>query len=395
MPSSQQLSDDMSRHFALGVAGEPLAKVAQVVEGRNGRQVLEAFVAERLDGYQPDATVKWLATRRWRAIFTTNYDDAIERAYDMTASPPQSPISIATTPQLSTIEAAFQVPIFHLHGMALGENKGRLILTQRDYATFREPRRMIFEVLKQQFAASTFLYIGYSNQDTNWTELLEEVQSEFYPKAIPVSYRVAPVTERLDVEILRAQQVETIDADLSTFVSLASAALQGVPERTRLGDLRSNVPLDLQTVFDRSPAATLRLLLSWEFVNSAPFDEQPNMADFLRGDPPNWALAGKNAPFERDLSELVFEALLDFLTSPGKRSAALLIVAPAGFGTTTMLRVLAARLVSERVGPVYALRPGAAVLEGTLNTLCKPTQLSARSSLLMMQQIAPRPLMRH
>lgn len=38
-----------------------------------------------------------LTTFRWRAIFTTNYDTGLERAYKLNSSPLQNPIPIAVT----------------------------------------------------------------------------------------------------------------------------------------------------------------------------------------------------------------------------------------------------------------------------------------------------------
>jgi hypothetical protein len=42
---------------------------------------------------------RWLACFRWRAIFTTNYDRAIERAYDLNPDQPQNPVSMYLLPE--------------------------------------------------------------------------------------------------------------------------------------------------------------------------------------------------------------------------------------------------------------------------------------------------------
>ena len=79
---------------------------------------------------------------------------------------------------------AFEVPIYHLHGALFGLDKPNIIITEDDYAKFSEPRRMLFELLKKEFATSTILYVGYANQDPNWKQLLTEISEEFYPSEI-------------------------------------------------------------------------------------------------------------------------------------------------------------------------------------------------------------------
>ena len=159
-------------------------KIAQVVEGRKGRQTLEDYLRKRLAKLEPDKELRWLFTLRWRAIFTTNYDSSIQRAYELNEKPLQQPISIASTSDLVSHDPRFEVPIYHLHGALFG-GRSKIVITKNDYAHFRDRRHMLFELLKKEFATSNILYIGYSNQDQNWDLILEELTTEFYPKPLP------------------------------------------------------------------------------------------------------------------------------------------------------------------------------------------------------------------
>ena len=226
------------------------------MELRKGRLELETFLKKRLSNLEPDASFRWLSTIRWRAIFTTNYDDGIERAYAQTATPLQTPVPIASTSEIVAFDRRFQVPIYYLHGRLFGPDKPNIIITSKDYAEFRKQRQMMFEVLKVEFATSTLLYIGYSNQDPNWTMILEELRAEFYPSELPQSYRVAPTTDVLDVEILRAQHIDTISSDYECFQQSAALALVGsrVPPDA-LTRIQASVPSELLAAFERNPAA--------------------------------------------------------------------------------------------------------------------------------------------
>jgi len=80
---------------------------------------------------------------------------------------------------------------------------------------------MLFEFLKVEFAKSPVLYIGYSNRDPNWKTLVGELASEFYPAPLPQSYRIAPRTDPLEAELLKAKNVETLASGLYSTLTTA------------------------------------------------------------------------------------------------------------------------------------------------------------------------------
>lgn len=367
-PNGEELAKRLAQQFGIDADGMyDLSKIAEIVELREGRKELETFLRDQLTDLEPDDTLKWLATLKWRAIFTTNYDYVIERAYELTAHPPQKPVSFSITPDLFPHDPRFDVPIYHLHGSFFGRFKPSIIITQSDYVTFREARHMLFEILKKEFATSTVLYVGYSNKDPNWQTVLSEVRNEFYPSPIPPSFRVAPETNRLDAELLRAKGVETLDMRLDEFVTTAAAALKEAKVVTgSLDAARKQIPPDLLPEFEKSPASVLRLLASWTYVNQADFGAHPNMQDFLKGDRPNWALLANRQYFQRDLEEDVYEELLDFATSDSTKCTTSLIIGPAGYGASTLLLGLATKLVGENAGPVFAHRSGMQMIQGDL-----------------------------
>lgn len=368
IPDGSGLSRELAKRFGIDTATpNDLRRIATVVELRKGRAELEAFLKQRLAKVTPDDTFLWLASRRWRAIFTTNYDNGIQRAYELTATPPQKPITIASSSDVVSFDQRFEVPVYHLHGALFGVPKTQIVITEDDYVKFRERRRMLFSLLKIEFARSTILYVGYSNQDPNWQTVLSELSEDFLPSTPPRSFRLAPATDPLDKEILASRGVESIDATLEEFKAIASASLAAIAlDVDSIRRLETQIPLDLITAFRRNPAAVVRLLSSWTYVNQAPFNETPNTSAFLRGDRANWSLVGSKHFFERDIEEDIYEGLLDYATSDSMKPVVNLILGPAGYGISTLLMILAVRLVKERAGGVFILRPGRSVIEGDI-----------------------------
>lgn len=223
-PNAPQLASELAAHFRIDTDSTDLAKVAQVVELRKSKSELEDYLRRGLANLEPDPHLRWLSSLRWRAIFTTNYDAGIERAYELNGKPPQTPVSIASTSEITSYDSRFQVPIYHIHGALFGGREG-IVISESDYTRFSERRRMLFQLLKHNFATSIFVYVGYSNQDPNWALVLNEIANEFAPSKLPQSYRVAPTTDPLDIEILHARGVETIPATFEEFAGLTRALL--------------------------------------------------------------------------------------------------------------------------------------------------------------------------
>ncbi len=365
-PSGPELATELAAHFKIETDGPlDLSKMAEVVEIRHGRTELEVFLRGRLAGLEPDENLRWIFSRRWRAIFTTNYDFVIERAYELNPTPPQTPRIISVTSELVTLDARFDVPIYHLHGTLFGPSAPTIVITRADYAKFREKRRMLFELLKLHFATSTFLYLGYSHNDPNWEMVLSEIASEFFPTPMPRSFRVAPNTSAVDIELLSNRNIETIPVRLDQFCGVARTTFRELAsDADRLKRIHYDIPSDLSYAYDKTPAALLRFLASWIYVNQAPFNATPNTDAFLRGDRANWALIAANHQFERDIEDEIYDDMLEYATSAGVNAAGVAIVGPAGYGMTTALLSLAVRLTKEHAGPVFMHKPGAQYVEG-------------------------------
>lgn len=369
-PDAAGLAHDIAAHFSIESSSDDLAKIARIAELRKSRADLIDFIRRRLADLTPDQDILWLCSQRWKAIFTTNYDSGIERAYELLPNPFQKPISIAATSELVTYDLRLEVPIYHIHGALFGhpsklEQRTDIVITDDDYTKFRHRRRMLFEILKLEFALSTFLYIGYRNQDDNWRRLLSEITDDFFPSSLPSSFRVSPETDSLDQEILRNRGIQTIQATFEEFVTAASSQISKLSvDPDKLKRLQATVPSELLEAFDKNPAPVLRLLHSWEYVNQAPFNQEPNTRAFLRGDRANWAVVAAEHDFSRDLEDDIYDDILDFATGSPRKPKVVMLLGPAGYGVSTLLMSIAARLVRERVGSVYYQRPTAPLLEG-------------------------------
>jgi tetratricopeptide (TPR) repeat protein len=365
-PDGARLAEDLIAHFKLGIAATDLPRVSQYAEMKSSRANLDAFVRKALDRLEPDEHIQWLTTFRWRSIFTTNYDMGLERAYRLNPAPSQNPVPVAATADLRYTDTLVDVPVFHLHGSPYSPCNSPIVITQSDYTRYKDKREMVWNRLKSDAATSTLLYIGYSGRDPNWQMIVEEVAREFSPSQPPVAYRIDPYADPLDTEILRdVRRIETLVMSLPEFHALVESELgDRRPDPDTVNVLRNKVPQHLRPAYDAEPAAMLRLLESWIYVNDESVVNVPNTKEFLRGSKPTWSLIAQNHRFARDIEEDLWEWTLEFSTNPNSKSAAVALTGPAGYGITTLLMAQALRIVDASAGPVFMLREGAEVSEG-------------------------------
>lgn len=318
---------------------------------------------------EPDEHLQWLFSLTWKAIFTTNYDNAIEKAYALNANPTQNPVTICSSSEFRDFDPRFEVPVYHLHGCLSPGGGGSVLITDEDYATFREERRMMFEKLKLSYATTPILYVGYSHEDANWKMVTAELRAEFAPSTAPMSFRVVPTTTPIDREILAHQGVVTLDASLDEFESVVRRELGEIRvDPVSLDKIEASMPADLRAAFRDSPAPVARLVRSWAYVNQAPFHKEPNIGAFLSGDHPNWALISQGVQFERDVEDDVVDDLLDFATQNDPKLKVSVLIAPAGYGISTGLMSIAFRVAKEGAGAVFMHRRGRPLSVGDIES---------------------------
>lgn len=367
LPDAQGLADELVAHFSKhNIPKGDLPRVAQLVELRASRGELDAFVKNRFANLQPDEHVRWLTTFRWQAIYTTNYDMGFEKAYELNAEPPQNPVPVSVTANLRFTDIQVDVPVFHLHGTPYNPCPSPMVLTERDYAYYKANRTMVWDKLRGDSAVSTILYVGYSGRDPNWRVVIEEMMQEFAPSRPPISFKLDPYADEIDIELNKeVRRIETLVMNLVDFHALVDKEIgEYRPAADTLNKARNSIPQHLREHYDKFPAPMLRLMDSWSYVNGEDLSSEPNVDKFLNGFYPNWPLVAQNRCFVRDIESELLDHILDFSAGSNPKSSVFAVLAPAGYGTTTILMAMAVKIVKERWGTVFALRQGKEVKEG-------------------------------
>lgn len=118
-------------------------------------------------------------------IFTTNYDDLIERAYIFRS---KELITSSTADEyLAHRNPTPERHLIKIHGTI--DRPGTVVLTRDDYARARVERRRIYQHLRLDVEQTTYLFIGFSLADPNVNVLLDDARLETGGE-LPPSYTV-------------------------------------------------------------------------------------------------------------------------------------------------------------------------------------------------------------
>jgi hypothetical protein len=173
--------------------------------GRYRDFLTEQFITRPADGVRLTPSHHELVALPIRDLFTTNYDSLIELAF----AREERELAVSTTPA-EFLHVAVDHPETHLvklHGT--WERPDEIVLTRDDYARSRVERAEMFRHLAQTARFSSFLFIGFSLSDPNFSLIRDEartVMGDAMPTSYLVQQRIDPVMreylESLDVKVV-------------------------------------------------------------------------------------------------------------------------------------------------------------------------------------------------
>jgi hypothetical protein len=141
-----------------------------------------------------------------RQLFTTNYDQLIELAYQRWGDG----LTVATTPEefLAQRVARPGPHLVKLHGDI--DRPETIVLTRDDYASSRLTRAEMFRHFAQEARFSFFLFVGFSLRDPTFNLLRDEARMVM-GNHLPISYIVQEHRDPVTAEYLARLAVEVIE----------------------------------------------------------------------------------------------------------------------------------------------------------------------------------------
>ena len=342
------------------------------------RKDLEALIVKALYDLKPSPFHMELPLSIWPAIFTTNYDDLIEKAYRLVDSRVQlaDPVFSAKDPLgLHDIE---KVKIFKLMGCITSQHPdNKLVLTREDYNSVLKTRPVLFKILRDLMRDGTILYVGYSFRDYLLSDIFSELIQTVGLQNLPYSYALIPdiVPASVQATKLREKKVIPLAMTATQFVELKKKGIQLklVPLKDK-DDITVLVKGTIKKVPHRHARQCSQYFefLSEDILTQIQPDTDETRRDFFRGLIKDWTGYVKGWDFKRTQYDQIFTRVKDELANPdvGKNKS-LMIFGPAGSGKTFLMNRIAYDAYRSLGNPVVIFRPYYEDMDlKLLSTLC-------------------------
>src|SRR5215217_1308121 len=267
LPSGRELAAFLADYFEYPTDHDrDLVTVSQYAAVMQGLGPLYDELHEIFDAdYEPSALHGFLASLpeiqrgkgfkpRFQLIVTTNYDDALERAFRATGEefdvvsyvadgehrgkflhhPPDGPACLIERPnEYGELALDRRTVILKIHGAVdrLDSEWGdSYVITEDhyiDYLTRTDISGLLPVTLSAKLRRSHFLFLGYAMRDWNLRVILHRIWGE--QRLRYRSWAVQKAPEEIDRRFWEAREVDIFDVDLEEYVRALAERLPNVP----------------------------------------------------------------------------------------------------------------------------------------------------------------------
>jgi hypothetical protein len=169
-PTGGELASYLARKLSPSPSGNNLSEIATIFEHRTSRRELAEAVRERLRPLTPTGGLLLLPEFPWRSIYSTNFDQLVEAAYQKSGM------------ALPVVRSNFDwqkgtsgTILYKIHGcltqdVGLG-HRNRMVLTDRDYDLVSGYHQLLFTALASEMLTCDTLIVGQSLADAHLKDL--------------------------------------------------------------------------------------------------------------------------------------------------------------------------------------------------------------------------------
>lgn len=178
-PSVNALIEAIGSEFAIEVDSLSLSEISALAEDKRNRTDLISLIRRKFRGLKAKGALLNLPNHAWKGIYTTNYDELIEEAYQR-ANKPLTVFSSDFDFKVQLNPTATK--LFKLHGTISKDSVDgyvhNMILTQADYDATSEYREALYTRLKDDLnPGAQAVIIGQSLNDHHLRKMIEDVIS--------------------------------------------------------------------------------------------------------------------------------------------------------------------------------------------------------------------------
>jgi len=346
------LGNGLSNHICSDLLGEidmniNLQNSSEMAIHKYGREAFNKYLFGFFEKFNPGISHTSIVQIPWDNIYTTNYDLLIEKASGINAIESAGNIKpIFSLEDDITNFSEEEIIYYKIHGSidVANTEDGRLIITKEDYRHYEKFRKPLFKRLKHDILRKCFLFVGYSFEDDNFRQIIEDCRNELEVHTFPLSYAIKPNFKDTEgVFWLDKYNIQLLDIDGTDFLIRLKDAWRA-SDRTVISfeerKAKEYGQVDNKTRFQK---------LGDSFFILKPTDITGNSDPvlFFNGAEPTWAdIKDKIAP-ERDVYHTFIDSIFNEIVDPAQPLCGHLITGAAGTGKTTLSNTIAYDLTND------------------------------------------------
>jgi hypothetical protein len=342
-PTGKELAEFLAREVLQAeLPGYGLGDVVDYIDGTTGRKSVAEAIVRRLSGLMPSAELRAVCRLPWRAIYSVNFDDLVQQAFEL--DQPGSLEVFASARDIDKRDPNL-TPLVMLHGSVkepLSKEMG-LVLTQDDFSRSLSQRRSMYHALTDDMALGEVIYLGFGMADSDFRKVVDDLHAAVDGRQdlLPRGYAIMRDPPAFADNFWQTKKISIIPSTLEAFVGAAEdvrsgqSAVQPIPVGT--------TPLLPSFLASISPASPEADEIAWAF-EFPELDEGPSdSATFLHGGPITWPTLRDRFDAPRAIAD---DMLVQLLVSPDDEPSTpapgstkfVLLSGPAGSGKTTLAK---------------------------------------------------------
>lgn len=327
-PTGFELRDLIGQEFKIpSYEHYSLADLATIAEAKTDRSQLVSLIRKRVQKLQPTGGLLNAPLFPWGSIFTTNYDDLVEKAYKRRSQPIRV---ISSNHDFHGAGIKDEQELFKFHGTidkdVIDGSVSRIIITSTDYDQVYDFREALYARLRDQLFSKSVLIIGQSLADPDLRSLVDEALKIKTKSGAPG--RIYVFVFRREDELATVFEARGLSVTFGGVDELFSELTRAAPAE----QLILSVTSDVLGVAPQLEPATV--VVATELSNQTGQIER-----MFNGRAASYGDIARRWVFDRDLSG----RLETQLASTENRPIALVLGA-AGVGKTSAVRIALSRL---------------------------------------------------
>lgn len=349
-PFGKELGNLISDQFLGGNYKESsLSYISDLAISQSNLFEVQEFIHTVFNDFSPNQNHLKYVSLPWKAIFTTNYDLILEKAFKETGNKTIQDISVVyrNTPEQQIFKTPNTVPYFKLHGCIsfINDPELPLILSSEQYLTHLTNRHRLFNKFEELASDYSIVFIGYSNQDHNIRAILQKLES--LKSGRPRSYMVSPSFTDIEVSYWQERKISPIRMGHEDFISQIDSKVSGNDRilSTYIKATNREIENKFSVTFEKiPPSESLLNFLDYEtqYVHSGLPLGDTNPKEFYKGVLKNWDPIIRSLDVRRIVEDQVLtDLVLEDKFQKENDSFLFLLKGFAGSGKTVLLKRLA------------------------------------------------------